>query len=57
MIRRTSKPKQLKGRKKKTMKKHPKQHKKKHMAAMTKAMKKGKTFTQANKKEMRKVGK
>jgi len=27
------------------------------MASMTKAMKKGKTFTQAHKKAMRKVGK
>ena len=57
MIMRSSMPHQLTGRQKKTMKKHSKHHTKKHMASMTKAMKKGKTFTQAHKKAMRKVGK
>ena len=56
MIRRSSMPKQLTGRQKKTMKKHSQHHTKKHMAFMKKAMKKGKTFTQAHKKAMRKVG-
>ena len=41
---------------KNTMKKHSVHHTKKHMATMTKAMKKGKTFTQAHKKAMKKVG-
>ena len=49
-------PKQLTGRQKKTMKKHSKHHTKKHMASMTKAMKQGKTLTQAHKKAMKKVG-
>jgi hypothetical protein len=40
-----------------TLEKHSKHHTKKHMASMKKAMKKGKTFTQAHKKAMRKVGK
>ena len=57
MIMRSSMPKQLTGRQKKTMKKHSKHHTKKHMASMKKAMKKGKTFTQAHKRAMRKVGK
>jgi len=40
-----------------TMKKHSKHHTKKHMDSMTKAMKKGKTFTKAHKLAMKKVGK
>jgi len=40
-----------------TMKKHSKHHTKKHMTSMTKNMKKGKTFTQAHKIAMKKVGK
>ena len=42
---------------KKVLKKHSKHHTKKHMSVMKKAMKKGKTFNQAHKKAMRKVGK
>lgn len=41
---------------KKVMKKHSKHHTKKHMKEMTVSMKKGKTFTQAHKKAMKKVG-
>ena len=40
-----------------TMKKHSKHQTKKHMDSMTKAMKKGKTFTKAHKVAMKKVGK
>ena len=57
MISRSSMPQQISKGQKKTLKKHSKHHTKKHMASMTKAMKKGKTFTQAHKKAMRKVGK
>ena len=57
MISRSSMPQQISKGGKKALKKHSKHHTKKHMASMTKAMKKGKTFTQAHKKAMRKVGK
>ncbi len=43
-------------RQKKVMKKHSKHHTKKHMKEMTENIKKGKTFTQAHKKVMKKVG-
>ena len=38
-----------------TMQKHRKHHTTKHMKEMTKSMKKGKTFTQAHKKAIKKV--
>tara|TARA_R100000458_G_C8276785_1_gene252199 strand:+ start:2855 stop:3007 length:153 start_codon:yes stop_codon:yes gene_type:complete len=41
----------------KTMEKHSKHHTKKHMAMMKKLMIQGKTFTQAHKETMKKVGK
>ena len=40
-----------------TLKKHKKHHSKKHINEMKAAMKKGKTFTQAHKVAMKKVGK
>ena len=40
-----------------TLKKHSKHHSKKHMSEMKKDMKKGKTFGQAHKTAMKKVGK
>ncbi len=49
--------KKLNKRQKDTMKKHSKHHSKKHMDMMTKSMKSGKTFTQAHKEAMKKVGK
>jgi len=39
-----------------TMKRHRRHHTRKHMAFMRKEMLKGKTFTQAHKLAMRKVG-
>ena len=42
---------------KKILKKHKKHHTAKHMTFMRKEMKKGKTFTQAHKLAMKKVGK
>lgn len=39
------------------MKRHAEHHSKKHMAEMRKSMKAGKTFTQAHKDAMKKVGK
>ena len=39
------------------MKKHREHHTKKHMDMMTKSMRAGKTFTQAHKEAMKKVGK
>ena len=39
-----------------TLKKHSKHHTSKHMAMMRKDMKAGKTFTQAHKNAMKKVG-
>ena len=44
-------------RQQKTMKKHSQHHSKKHMQAMTNAMKKGMSFTQAHKMAQKKVGK
>lgn len=49
--------KQLTSKQKATMKKHSKHHTKKHMKAMNTDMKKGKTFVQAHRKAMKKVGK
>tara|TARA_R110002012_G_scaffold279111_1_gene467032 strand:- start:2410 stop:2571 length:162 start_codon:yes stop_codon:yes gene_type:complete len=40
-----------------TLKRHEKHHSKKHINEMKVAMKKGKTFTQAHKAAMKKVGK
>ena len=48
---------QLTQRQKDTMKKHSVHHTKKHMAMMTKLMKEGKTFGEAHKIAMKKVGK
>ena len=39
------------------LKRHAKHHTAKHMTSMRKDMRPGKTFTQAHKKAMRKVGK
>ena len=44
-------------RQKTTLAKHKKHHTKKHMQTMRKAMRKGKSFTQAHKLAMKKVGK
>mgnify|MGYP001368138682 CR=1 FL=1 len=44
-------------RQKDTMKRHSKHHTKKHMDSMTKLMKEGKTFGEAHKIAMKKVGK
>ena len=57
MIRRSSMPQQISKGGKKTLKKHSKHHTKKHISVMKKAIKKGKTFNQAHKKAIRKVGK
>lgn len=40
-----------------TLKKHSVHHTSKHMSEMRKSMKSGKTFTQAHKSAMKKVGK
>ena len=48
--------KELTKRQKTTLAKHKKHHTAKHMAAMKKAMRSGKTFTQAHKMAMKKVG-
>ena len=55
--RKSSKAKELTKRQKDTLKKHSKHHSSKHMASMRKMMKAGKTFTQAHKSAMKKVGK
>ncbi len=47
----------LNTRQKKTMRKHARHHSLKHMRQMASAMKKGKTFSQAHRSAMRKVGK
>ena len=47
----------LNTRQKKTMRKHARHHSLKHMRQMASAMKKGRTFSQAHKSAMRKVGK
>ena len=52
-----SKLKQLTQRQKDTLKKHSKHHTAKHMTEMRQMMKAGKTFTQAHKGAMKKVGK
>ena len=44
-------------RQKTAMRRHKKHHTAKHMTTMRKAMRKGKTFTQAHKLAMKKVGK
>tara|TARA_R100001509_G_C4861597_1_gene213587 strand:- start:927 stop:1100 length:174 start_codon:yes stop_codon:yes gene_type:complete len=44
-------------RQKDTMKRHKKHHSKKHMDLMSKLMKEGKTFGEAHKIAMKKVGK
>ncbi len=44
-------------RQKDTMKRHSKHHSKKHMNTMSKLMKEGKTFGEAHKIAMKKVGK
>ena len=44
-------------RQKSTLKKHKKHHTAKHMTTMRKTMRKGKSFTQAHKLAMKKVGK
>tara|TARA_B100000424_G_scaffold270863_1_gene271420 strand:- start:739 stop:891 length:153 start_codon:yes stop_codon:yes gene_type:complete len=48
--------KQLTKRQKDALSRHKKHHTNKHMAMMRKAMKKGKTFKQAHKMAMKKVG-
>ena len=40
-----------------TLKRHSRHHTRKHMSAMRKAMRNGKTFTQAHRAAMRSVGK
>tara|TARA_R100000231_G_C5285240_1_gene152890 strand:+ start:221 stop:403 length:183 start_codon:yes stop_codon:yes gene_type:complete len=55
--RKSSKTKELTKRQKDALKKHSKHHSSKHMASMRKMMRKGKTFTQAHKSAMKKVGK
>ena len=47
----------LSPRQKKTMRRHSRHHSMKHMIAMASAMKKGRTFGQAHRSAMRKVGK
>ena len=48
--------KDLNPRQKKTMNRHAKHHSLKHMRSMARAMKKGKSFTQAHRSAMRSVG-
>ena len=55
--RKRSKLKQLTQRQKDTLKRHQKHHTAKHMTEMRKMMRAGKTFTQAHKSAMKKVGK
>jgi len=52
-----TKKKALTARQQATLKRHSSHHSGKHMAEMRKAMKAGKTFGQAHKSAMRKVGK
>ncbi len=47
----------LSTRQKKTMRRHSRHHSMKHMREMASAMKKGRTFGQAHRSAMRKVGK
>tara|TARA_R100000664_G_scaffold34208_1_gene55075 strand:- start:7086 stop:7241 length:156 start_codon:yes stop_codon:yes gene_type:complete len=49
--------KELTKRQKNTLSKHAKHHSAKHMAMMRRMMKAGKTFTEAHKSAMKKVGK
>tara|TARA_R100000654_G_C2590109_1_gene113098 strand:+ start:199 stop:372 length:174 start_codon:yes stop_codon:yes gene_type:complete len=49
--------KKLTARQEKTLKAHSVHHTKKHMSEMRKSMRAGKTFTQAHKEAMKKVGK
>ena len=51
-----TKKKELTDRQKETLKRHSSHHTAKHMTEMKKHMKKGKTFTQAHKIAMKKVG-
>tara|TARA_R100000995_G_scaffold63390_1_gene32745 strand:- start:449 stop:622 length:174 start_codon:yes stop_codon:yes gene_type:complete len=46
----------LNARQMKAMRKHSKHHTAKHLRSMARAMKKGRTFTQAHKSAMKKVG-
>ena len=50
------KKKSLTKRQKTTLARHKKHHTTKHMSAMKKAMRRGKTFSQAHKMAMKKVG-
>jgi|TARA_B100000902_G_C27038633_1_gene778196 hypothetical protein len=50
-------PKKLTTRQKAAMERHAEHHTKKHMAEMRRLMKAGKTFTEAHKMAMKKVGK
>tara|TARA_R100001594_G_scaffold150390_2_gene211380 strand:+ start:3169 stop:3348 length:180 start_codon:yes stop_codon:yes gene_type:complete len=52
-----TKERKLTQRQKDTMKRHSKHHTKKHMSMMTKLMKEGKTFGEAHKITMNKIGK
>ena len=52
-----TKKKALTSRQQSTLKRHSTHHSSKHMAEMRKAMKAGKTFGQAHKAAMKKVGK
>jgi|TARA_R110001583_G_scaffold20381_6_gene78644 hypothetical protein len=57
MRKKYGKSKELTKRQKETLKKHSVHHSAKHMSEMKKAMKTGRTFTEAHKDAMKKVGK
>jgi hypothetical protein len=57
MRKKYGKTKEITKRQKETLKKHSVHHSKKHMSEMKKAMQLGKTFNQAHKDAMKKVGK
>ena len=57
MARKRAKTKKLTKRQQATLKKHSVHHTSKHMTEMRKLMRAGKTFTQAHKEAMKKVGK
>ena len=57
MVRKKKKLKKLTKRQIATLRRHRSHHTKKHMTVMVRAMKEGKTFGQAHKLAMRKVGK
>jgi|TARA_Y100000289_G_scaffold6769_1_gene6076 hypothetical protein len=57
VARKRKKLKKLTKRQKATLRRHRPHHTKKHMTVMVRAMKEGKTFTQAHKLAMRRVGK